>query len=626
MSTRITNALGKNSTTLSIITSASVTFISFFYLYTIASFLKVQIYILQNRHTYSTHFSNIYIISKDVDHILIVSVTVLWLALSLKGKMRFIVPSTYGGLAILSTMITMKLGILVDILALLSIPLIMLFSLYDRYVYKQEQRFTPLLNSHIDSLFPNYISIMGIVLGIASIIISLLVHFFSIPSTSIPVRNYTYDVFVLLSALSPIFIFLLINGLPIKLLINQLIYRTILNKNNNHITSSSDRDNDNHLRSRNKIIYLLFCMFLLAIIVLIPHQPTINKDNRQVGVDTKEYVNMINALIKANNAQQFIKQIFVIQAAGDRPLTLLFLFAIVKIANAANLLYTIEYLPIILGPSLVLAVFFLTRELTSNDTTSIFASFITAISFHTLIGIYAGFYANWFALIIGYSSIAFLFRSLKRSGKLDVIIYFTLILLLQFSHVYTWTILTIVMAVFLLVMLKFNYYNRKKIILLLLVILSSVIIDTVRMVALSSAGGIAQDVRIASGGAGLEQFAQRWSNLVFTIQSYFIGQFSNFIILVLGLYWLFRSNIQQPSNIFIIIFLSMGILPLFFGNLVIQTRVLYDIPFQIPAAIALTYIIKKHSNGTIMILPICIWLFAISFRAVSNFIGSILPS
>ena len=70
----------------------------------------------------------------------------------------------------------------------------------------------------------------------------------------------------------------------------------------------------------------------------------------------------------------------------------------------------------------------------------------------------------------------------------------------------------------------------------------------------------------------------------------------------------------------------MGIIPLFFGNLVIQTRVLYDIPFQIPAAIALTYIMKKHTNGTMMILPICIWFFAISIRAVSNFFGFILPS
>ncbi|HXS61176.1 MAG TPA: hypothetical protein VN703_10255, partial [Candidatus Sulfopaludibacter sp.] len=553
-------------------------------------------------------------------------------------KARYVVTILYAGLAILGFMIlSTNFGIIIDILALLSIPLIISFSLYDRYISKQkkQQQTPPLLNRYTDSLFTNYISILGIALGIVSIIISLLIHFFSFPSTSIPIRNYTYDIFVLLSSLSPFFIFLLICSLPLKLLINELIINRILrsekknNNNSHHINSSffSDNNNSHHIRSRNKIIWLMLFMLLSVIMVLIPHYPSINKDNRQVGVDTKEYVNMMKPLLKSNNAHQFIQQIFVIQSAGDRPLTLLFLFAIVKTVNATNLSDIIEYLPIILGPSLVLAVFFLTRELTSNDTTSLFASFITSLSFHTLIGVYAGFYANWFGLIIGYSSIAFLFRSLKRSGKLDVIIYFVLLVFLQFSHLYTWTILTIVMAIFLLVMLKFNYYDKKRIFLLLLIILSSVIIDIVRMVTLSSAGGIEQDISIAhKGGVGLGQFSQRWSNLIFTTQNYFIGQFSNFIILVLGLYWLARSNLQEPSNIFIVIFLSMGIVPLFFGNLVIQTRVLYDIPFQIPAAIALTYIMKKYTNGTMMILPICIWLIAISFRAVSNFFGFILPS
>ena len=109
------------------------------------------------------------------------------------------------------------------------------------------------------------------------------------------------------------------------------------------------------------------------------------------------------------------------------------------------------------------------------------ASFLTAISFHTLIGIYAGFYANWFALIIGYLSFVFLIKFLKKPSKLNLIVYSTLIILLPFSHVYTWTVLIIVMGIFLAVMLKFNYYSRKSIILLLLVILSSVVIDAARM-------------------------------------------------------------------------------------------------------------------------------------------------
>ena len=200
-----------------------------------------------------------------------------------------------------------------------------------------------------------------------------------------------------------------------------------------------------------------------------------------------------------------------------------------------------------------------------------------------------------------------------------------MMIILLFSHVYTWTILAIVTGLFLAIMLAYNYYSKKSIILLLLVVLSSVVIDTARIAITGNPGGIERDIYTARvAKAGLEQFMVRWSNLVDTTQIYFGGLFSNFIILVLGLYWLIYSNLRQPSTILIMIFLSLGIIPLFLGDWVIQTRVLYDIPFQIPAAIALTYV-KKQTNRTVILLPICIWLIAVSIKAVSNFY-LILPS
>ena len=50
----------------------------------------------------------------------------------------------------------------------------------------------------------------------------------------------------------------------------------------------------------------------------------------------------------------------------------------------------------------------------------------------------------------------------------------------------------------------------------------------------------------------------------------------------LGLYWVFKADRHEPYNIFIMVFLSIGIVPLFFSDWVLQTRVLYNIPFQIP--------------------------------------------
>jgi hypothetical protein len=169
-------------------------------------------------------------------------------------------------------------------------------------------------------------------------------------------------------------------------------------------------------------------------------------------------------------------------------------------------------------------------------------------------------------------------------------------------------------------MLKLNYYRRKRILLLLAIVLLSVVIDIARTSLTASVGGIEGDITLSKGaqGVGLGQFSQRWSNLVYTTQVYLGGQLSNPIILALGLYWLFHSKLSEQSTIFLLVFLSLGVLPMFVGGVLIQGRVFYDIPFQIPCAISLTYL-KRYTNGTLLVLSIGIWLVAMSVYAASNF-------
>jgi hypothetical protein len=606
----IASVLGNGTPRLSIITSAALVLISLFYIYTVGSYLKVAIYPLGHRIIYYTFF-DVYIINKQADHLIIAAGIVLWLALSLKGKARFIAPAIYGGIALLAA--TANHDAILDIVALMSIPIIISFFLYDKFVSKKKKNW--ILHTHAYRLLVNYLAMIGVITGCIGLISSI-TPLLAIPSDSTYVRNYTYEIFLLFSSLSPVLMILLIGCLPVKLFIKGFM-DGILKIKNNQIGSTPS--NDSCVKPKSKIIYLLLFMLLSVFLALIPHQPSINRDNQQIGVDTDYYVVWTNGLLHSHDYLEFLQQAFVIQNLGDRPLTLIFLFIIAKIVNV-SLFYLTEYLPVILGPALVLAVYFLTRELTSNEIASLFASFLTATSFQVSIGIYAGFYANWFALIIGYVSFVFLIKFLKMPGnKLNLLVFSVLIVLLLFSHVYTWSILVIVMGVFLAIMLKLNHYRRQSIVLLLLVVLASVIIDVARTTITYSASGIERDIEVAKvTGVGPEQFALRWSNLLRTIYSYVGGQFSNFIIFTLGLYWLFRSSIREPATIFLITYLSIGLFPFLLGDYRIQTRVFYDIPFQIPAGIAL-YFIRKQVISSVMLLPICIGLIGTSITAISNF-------
>jgi hypothetical protein len=608
--------LGAGLSKKAVLSSTLLAILSFVYVFAAGSSLKITIYILLNRVTYINTF-DYYIVGQYPDKLIVNFLTLVWLFLSIRAKViRFIASGVYG--ILLSVAILANVQVLLDMMSLASVPAVVILLVYDKknYAFIRDKIKKPLYDISL-GLTANYIAIIGIVMGVASLVVSVIDILFSI---SIPIRyNYAYVIFLFFSSASPPLLLLLIFCFPVKLLFKELLGQIL--KLNKRLFSAplnfQEKLTTKKLAGRSRLIYLLIFILLSIGIALIPHLPTINRDNQNVGADSPGYVNWLNTLSQSKNLQVFLQEAFIEIQGGDRPLTLLFLFILNEITNA-DPLYVVEYVPVLLGPSLVIVIYFFTRELTSNEIASLLAAFLTAMaSFHVLIGIYAGFYANWFALIFGYSSFIFLLKFLMNSRIRNLYAFAALIIILLFSHVYTWTIFAMVMSIFLGVMLVFNYHSRRAAALLLLVILSSVIVDISKTSITGSSGGLEKDIQITKARVGMDQLASRWANLLDTTQHYLGSIYSNFIILILALYWLWRSDLKAPSNMLIAIFLSVGILPLFVGDWVVQSRVLYNIPFQIPAAIGLAYL-KNRAHGTVYMLPICIWLIAISVRTVSN--------
>jgi hypothetical protein len=598
---------GYDTGVLMMIISALFVLITFFYVYSFATYFKINTWDMQDRVSYYSYFAT-YVISRNVDHLLICLAAVAWLHLSLKHRLKFVIATIYGIIALVSAIFGWD--VLLDILAIISLPTLIILISINSLTSKKF-----LISNR--SLVINYLAIVGIGTGLLSLSISL--QPFYLPDKEIIfLRSIAYEIFLIFIGLSPILLILLILGLPVKMITDASI-RTI-QKTNNRFTDYFTLAKSKTGLSK-KVILILFFMMLSATMVILPHQGVTNKDNQDVGVDTHFYVQEIGALMNTTSVNELLYQTFVTIQHGDRPFTLFFFLIVAKIMPSDDLSYVFDNIPIILGPALVLAVYFLARQLTSNDIASLLSALITAISFQTLVGIYAGSYANWLALIVGYLSVVFLFRSLKRTNKLNVCLFLILLITIFFTHIYTWSILSIVMGIFLLVLLKTKSYERKNIIILLIVLSSSVFLDVIRTTMTGGFSGIAYDISPPFGSIvrlGPEQFSTRWTTIADTTLSYFGSLFGNPIIYALGLYWLIRSKLRDVSTIFIVTFLSIGMIPLFLGNWIVQARVFYDIPFQIPAAIALTYLCQRR-NGTLILIAVSIWLVALSIRAVSNF-------
>jgi len=598
MNLNIDNQLFIKTSPWNILSLICVFVISFIFIFWVGSYFQVDIFPLENRSVYYTTF-HVYIFDKYVDSVIITLLTTLWLCLSLRRKTRIISAAIYGSLT--TTALLINFSELLEASVLVSIPLIASFFAYHFLTKKIIHIQTNLLLSFF-SLAVLCIAVSGLVISMISISLS---H--ELPGW---IRNHAVDMFLLFSSISPAFIFLLLTGSFIKLLTFKGTRKLKIRIQHYQIKS-------NNIKRKSKFLFLSLFMFLSIFVALLPHQSFVNYENELVGADTVDYVKWLDN-IQVNGKDDFVYQAFVVQNFGDRPLSLI-LFSPVLTFFPENSYHIIDNLPVILSPLLVLTVFFLTREITTNDTMALLASFLTAISFQPLVGIYGGLYANWLALIFGYSSFVFLFRFLKRPNGTNYLFFTILFFSMMLSHTWTWTLLSLFIGIFLIVSYRLKMYDKKRIALIFLIIVATIAFDSGKSIMTDARSGIERDVSITSDNASYLNLFSIWSNLSQTSLVYVGGLFGNFLILSLCIYWLVRSDIRAMPNLFIAIFLAIGILPILFGGELIQSRVLYNISFQIPAAIALVYLSNQH-RGTLLAFSIAIWILVMSIQAVINFI------
>ena len=641
---RLSKNLGYGMPISSILSSAAFTACLFFYLYIIGSFFRVTVYPLINRVTFDLVFQE-HIVNEHLDYIIAIVATTSWFLLSVNNRaIRYCFSIAYGGIGIILAIVSPD-NIIFDILTLLSLPLIISVTLYYYKRQKNILNFNAKLTLRYISLAVIAISAIGIVF--LALPVFLTPYFGSSSSSSSSTRDsHANELFLLLSSFSTVYIFLLVFCLPVKVLFKGALTTLKLDLKEDISQTLSHNNNYEHnrrrLKTQTKIGFLLLAMILSIVLVLIPQHPLINKDNQDIGVDTSFYVTWVAELAKSKSVSDLVYQAFIVQGQdGDRPFSLIFMFLVYQVAGG-NLSEVMEHLPLIFGPGIVLALYLLTLELTRNEKIALIAAFLGAVSFHTLVGIYAGFYANWLALIVGYISIAFLFRYL-RSGRLsDIVVFSTLLIGVLFFHVYTWVILTVIAGIFLVVMLLVviqrrrkkknnssnnnnnNHFTKRRIIWLLIAILISIAVDISKVLLTGSSGGLERDIELAQTRLGIEQFYLRWLILNVTMYDNMGGVFGNFIILILGLLWVLKSNMREPSTVFLMIFLSAGLVPLFFGSWSIQARVFYDMPFEIPAAIALYYI-SSRSRSILVTLAACTWIVAMSLFTVMNYYLILVP-
>jgi hypothetical protein len=603
--------VGKNQSNIDKARAILLTALFFFYIFFLPSYFNLNVFILENREVIDvTIVNSFFIIDKIVDQVIICTLFSIITILIMKNKLRILLPLSV--IIIITLSLSYNTYFYLDIITILSVPLTLTFILLDK-ITKTDR----ISSGKTISLFSNYFLVFLIALSVYSLYLSSLKIFGYLDLNQFP-RDYFYDMFIIFSRLVPYMVIIIAFSLFIRLIFSRfkiIYFKDKLDKIKTFVkTYSNNKNTERKLNQR----FLFISILLLSILIpTIPHLPTINPENRYVGVDTFWYVTWIRPL-DDSSFYEFLNHIFAEQSHGDRPFSL-FLIYLFSQLNPQSPGDTIDYLPIILTPVSTIAVYFLSKEITQRKSISYLASFFTIFSFQTIIGIYAGFYANWFGLIIGFLTIIFLLRFLKFPSYSNLILYSSTFILMIFFHVYTWTVFTTVIALFLISMLVIGKYERKTIAIALIILSCTVVIDISKDFIVGSSGGINEDIKLTREFISLNNLLIYSENLYLTTLISHGGIFGNGLIFSFVLVWtLFIAKLKKPEDLLLMIFFSITSILFLFGQYVAQVRVLYDIPFQIPFAISTIYIFNRTQNYFLLIL-IIVALSAIGIRELINF-------
>ena len=411
------------------------------------SALETKVYTFLHRVTYQDTFK-VQVFTQYVDMIVILAATIAWTYLSVSTGYKKAAIIVFFSACLASSFFNHVTLPLVG--AGLSLPLIISLIIINRF------RVYPLL--HYDSqLSINYVTFVAIIL--ASLGIVSLIFFLISGQVAVGFEKFPYAIYQqLLSIFTPLIVALLVFCIPMKVLLSQLA-RKVKNRINLRLVDIVPES----IGNKHVAIYLSLSIALGVALSLAPHLQTINPHNERVGVDTPLYVEWLTQMDKQNGSPIIFA--FTKITTGDRPLSMILLYAIVQ-STKVDPFFVVEYSPSVLTPLLILVTFFLTRELTSNDRISIISSFLAAISFQTLIGIYSGFYANWIALLLGYLGFVLLIKCMRSPSKFRIMALSMVMISVLLAHVHTWTVIISVAFVFLVVSQIFNYYPKKNILIL----------------------------------------------------------------------------------------------------------------------------------------------------------------
>jgi hypothetical protein len=386
--------------------------------------------------------------------------------------------------------------------------------------------------------------------------------------------------------------------------------------------------------SKHPYLVLLLTVALSVFASVYAYLPSLNPGRASVSVDVIFYKQWLGALDASGSTVQAVVDSFARVSGGDRPLTLLLMYALggLGISNAS----VVQYIPVLLSPLSVVVVFFSVKSATGDAELSSLSSLVTSFSYLTMVGIYTGFFADWLALTASYGFMALFIRVCRRPSIINTTAAAGLSTAILLFHEYTWP----PVAAAALLFAAYVYFGRREapairnrltLIAPLSVVLVTSALDIVKSYLLRLPGAFSTEANTVLTGfgtsapPGIPQFINRWSNLNFAFHYLSAGFLSNAPLLVAALAVVLLVGARTDLIAFVLSMLVIASIPVLVGTSFIQLRAFYNLPLQLLLAYLLLLLLRVQGQNKTLARMTALLLILSQLASLFGSLWGIIP-
>jgi len=361
-------------------------------------------------------------------------------------------------------------------------------------------------------------------------------------------------------------------------------------------------------------LFLVVLVLLSVFVAYYPYLPSINPEGTAVGVDYRHYVNAAS-LVEVNLSQALSVM------GGARPMIFLLISGFQRVLGS-DVSVAVKFLPVLLNPLLVLSVFFVALEVFLDDGVALWAAFFTLFGIQVTVGMYSYFLTNMFGLSLILFSLGFLFRAHRCDCRLSL--FFSCLLggLLVFTHPWSFDqyfAAAVLAAGFVLFDVGWErFFSDSWMVVVYLVSLG--FSEVLKMVVVPGGGRVSAVSTAIGGISGLSSF---WSDSIFSFRLLYGGTISCVVLLGLSVVGVYLMRGGGFPDRFFMVLPAVSSLLFFIGDEVIKTRLLFNVPLGLYAALGFRLFLREervdeYRGGLVSFVVLSIMVYL--FRSLANLV------